>query len=515
MNGMKSKWGWAVIFALVFPLKAQAQTLLQAYENSLKHDPNFRAAQANTKAGEAERRIGRASLLPQVSALFYEGKGENDRSLLNAPRPVSESTEYDVKNNALTLQQPLLNPDGQARFAQGDLIARQARVQEAEAITLLSLRVTTAYLDILSAIDQLRLAERETAALQERLALVNAGIKAGEASRTDLAESQAQLDLSKARLLEAQEALNLSLRTLENTTGVKSSSVLFPTTLDLTGIDQPLAFDRLKSRMMLNSPAIINALFDIRIAEQEVAKQRSGHFPRLDFVVRASQSESDTVNTIGQRNDQTTYALQLQVPLFSGFAVEAGVDKALANLERATIAWQARVQESAYALQEEYSKYGVSRTKIEAFERAVESGEESLKSAELGLELGIRTLSDVLEAQRLLFSTQKDLSRVRYETLAALVSLRSISGQLTVTTLKEISELLGKQAELIEFSRPDLVNIQVDYPRDYEVLDFNSTLPQEPLVPEKILRKELGEDKLVTYSLAEKPDLSSPPRVGN
>ena len=491
---------------------AHSQTLIEAFEQSLKHDPAYRAAQANTKAGEADRRIGRATLLPQLSASLYQGKAETERSLLNSPRPQVDNTEYDIKNNAVTLQQPLINLDGQARFAQGDLISKQAQVQEADAKSILSLRVTTAYLDILSALDQLRLSESETLALKERLQLVNAGIEAGETSRTDLAESRAQLDLANARLLEAKESLGLSLRTLENVTGVKSKSVMFPKTLDISAITPPPEFDRLKSRMMVNSPAVINSLFDIRIAEQEVNKQSAGHYPRLDFIARASQSESDTVTTIGQRNDQTSYALQLQVPLFSGFAVDASVDKALANLERARIAWQAQVQESAYSLQEEYSKFSVSKIKIDAFKKAVDSGRESLKAAELGLKLGIRTLSDVLEAQRLLFSTEKDLSRVRYEALASLVNLNAISGQLNVKTLTEVSELLSKNSELVEFQRPDLIDTEQPDPRQYELLDFNRPLTQNQ-EPEKVLVKESNGDNETVYSLQDKTSLQAPPSL--
>ena len=511
---MKYKSTLLIALALLYVPQANSQTLFEAFQKSLKYDPNYRASQANKKAGDAERRIGRAALLPQVSALFYQGKAETERTLLNTANPQVDTTEYDIINNALTIQQPLINLDGEARFAQGDLIAKQAVVQEAEARGVLSLRVTTAYLDILSAIEQLRLTESETFSLKERLALVYSGIEAGETSKTDLAESQAQLDIANARLLEAKEALNLSLRTLENITGVKSQSILFPKNLDINRMTTPLEFDKLKAKMLTNSPAVINSLYDIRIAEQEVAKQRAAHFPRLDFVVRASQSESDTVTTIGQKNDQTSYALQMQVPLFAGFAVDASVEKAMANLERATIAWQARIQENGYKLQEEYSKYSVSRTKISAFQKAVNSGQESLKAAELGLKLGIRTLSDVLDAQRQLFSTQKDLSRIRYETLASLVNINSVSGQLNVRTLKEISDLIASDAETVEFQRPELINFQPENPSEFKLLDFNEPLenPAPKPEPEKTLRIESTGNQVV-YSIQDRADLLPPPNI--
>ncbi|MCR2745237.1 TolC family protein [Limnobacter parvus] len=511
---MELKPSLLLALLMVFAQPVKSQTLLEALENSIKHDPSYRASQANRKAGEAERRIGRASLLPQISASIYEGKAETERRLLNSPNPATDIIDYDVSNNAITLQQPLFNADGRARFIQGDLISKQTIAQEAEALAQLSLRVTTAYMGILSAIDQVRLAESESKALKERLSLVNASIVAGEASRTDQAESRAQLDLANARLLEAKESLSLSLRALENITGIKSNKVLFPVELDLSQLTPPLPFEKLKSRMMLNSPSVISALYEIRIAEQEVAKQNAGHLPRVDFVVRAAQSESDTVTTIGQRNDQTTYALQMQVPIFSGFGIDASVDKATANLERANVAWQAQVQENAYKLQESYSKFNTSQIKINAFKKAVESSQESLKAAELGQTLGIRTLSDVLEAQRLLFSTQKDLSRVRYETLMSLVEVSSVSGQLNVSRIKEISDLLAVQAEVVVFERPDLINMQSPNLQQFELLEFDQDEPVTPSAePDKVLKKEIKEGNEVVYRLEDKPDLLAPPTV--
>lgn len=509
---MKLKSSLMVAISLLFAQQAHAQSLLEAFTKALAHDPSYKAAQAAKKAGEAEQRIGRAGLLPQVSAVLYEGRSENERSLLNTPNPRPETTDFDVKNNSLTLQQPIINMEGHARYAQGELIAKQAEAQEAEALGQLSLRVTTAYLDILSAVDQLRLAESETASLKERLALVQSGMRAGEASRTDLAESQAQLDLANARLLEAKESLSLRLRTLENTTGVKSNAVLFPSDLNVAAVTPPPSFDKLKSRMLLNSPSVIASLYDIRIAEKEVAKQNAGHMPRLDFIARLSESESDTVNTIGQRNDQTTYALQMQIPIFAGFGVSAAVDKALANLERATVSWRAKVQDNGYKLQEEYSKYSISKVKIDAFKKAVESGQESLKAAELGQKLGVRTLSDVLEAQRLLFNTQKDYSRVRYETLAALVNLNSISGQLNIRTITEISELLAAKAEVVEFQRPDLINLQMEDPNQFELLDFNAPVI-ESRRSDQTLKKVLLENNQVVFSLQDDPALVAPPKM--
>ena len=47
---------------------AVGETLSQIYEQAVEHDPQLRAAQAAYRAGSEAKNIGRAGLLPQITA---------------------------------------------------------------------------------------------------------------------------------------------------------------------------------------------------------------------------------------------------------------------------------------------------------------------------------------------------------------------------------------------------------------------------------------------------------------
>jgi outer membrane protein len=79
---------------------------------------------------------------------------------------------------------------------------------------------------------------------------------------------------------------------------------------------------------------------------------------------------------------------------------------------------------------------------VTALEAAEESTKVALEATQLGYKVGVRVNLDVLNAQTLLFATQRDLARVRYDVLLGYLRLRQASGQLALTDVDRINRLL-------------------------------------------------------------------------
>jgi outer membrane protein len=75
-------------------------------------------------------------------------------------------------------------------------------------------------------------------------------------------------------------------------------------------------------------------------------------------------------------------------------------------------------------------------------EQAQVSSEAQLRSTTLGLEVGVRTRVDVLNAQQQLYTTRRDLSAARYQTLLAGLQLKAAAGALNEDDLKAVDALL-------------------------------------------------------------------------
>ena len=80
---------------------------------------------------------------------------------------------------------------------------------------------------------------------------------------------------------------------------------------------------------------------------------------------------------------------------------------------------------------------------VNALQAAEASSQSALDANKLGYQVGVRINIDVLNAQQQLFSTMRDLSKARYDTLLNGLKLKSAAGTLTESDLQAVNVLLG------------------------------------------------------------------------
>jgi outer membrane protein len=84
---------------------------------------------------------------------------------------------------------------------------------------------------------------------------------------------------------------------------------------------------------------------------------------------------------------------------------------------------------------------GIAQT--EALRTAVVSNQASVDSTKLGQEVGVRTEVDVLNAQQLLFSAQRDLAQAVFNTVINLFRLKAAVGQLTENDVVSVNDWIN------------------------------------------------------------------------
>ncbi|HSW52339.1 MAG TPA: TolC family protein, partial [Sulfuricaulis sp.] len=81
--------------------------------------------------------------------------------------------------------------------------------------------------------------------------------------------------------------------------------------------------------------------------------------------------------------------------------------------------------------------------RVQALEQARLSNERALESTVIGYERGLRTGVDLLNAQRELFRTRRDLSQARYDYLISRLRLKAAAGVLAEPDLENVNRLLA------------------------------------------------------------------------
>ncbi|MES2298101.1 MAG: TolC family outer membrane protein [Pseudomonadota bacterium] len=432
--------GALVAGATLHGVPAQAIGLLAAYEAALKNDQNYRSAYYENEAAKENKVMGRAGLLPNVAYNYSGSRIHSDLGTFSNGRELPvQHPEYFSRNSSITLRQTLFNLDAVARYkqsiAQVDANASQFTGRTYEA----TLRVVSAYIDTVFAIDQRELAQAARDTLAEQQKVNDRMFQKGEGTRTDMIETQARLDVAEAQLIEAQDNVNNAQASLAGLIGAEVGAI------------DPLAADfALKPRdgrdvdawlklAQEKNPEIRTQRQVVEIANQDVNKARAGHTPRIDLVGTYSKSSNETLQTVNQDSTNRSVGVQLSIPLYSGGAVNASMRQAVANREKAKASLQASIDKTGVEVRKEYRLLASSAAKVEALVKMVSSNQLLIKATEQSIKGGVRVNLDLLNAQQQLFTAKRDLAQARYNYLLAGLRLKSAAGVVEYEDIRELA----------------------------------------------------------------------------
>jgi outer membrane protein TolC len=134
--------------------------------------------------------------------------------------------------------------------------------------------------------------------------------------------------------------------------------------------------------------------------------------------------------------------LEFALPIYQGGLVSSQVREAVANQERVRQELEDALRNAALQTRDAYFNVLSTQSQVKALEAALASSMKSLESTQVGLEVGVRTNIDVLNAQQQVTSAQKELALARYLSLIALLDLKASAGTLTAADLEQIDRML-------------------------------------------------------------------------
>lgn len=432
---------------------AHAMGLMEAVDAAIRNDAVFAAAQADARATRQNEKMARGAFYPQVLASLSEGRSQFDRTFQSQGGLRTDKTDQDTRSNTVQLRQVLFNLDTLARYRQSQVQTAVADENLRKERQDLFVRVVSAYIDVLSASDLRQLAQADAKAAGEIAANLETAFKRGEAASTDAAEARARADVSDVRLIEATEGLESAARVLDALVGEP--------VVELAGLNKAFnwrgvvneAFDPWRTLALANNPEIRVAEQTVDFYRHEITKQKAGHYPRVDFVLSKTQAKSDSVNTIGVKSDIDAAAVQVQIPLFNGFTVSNAVEQALFRLQKAQFDQEATTRRVSTDLFKSYSAARLAATKLAALDRSVQSAQESVKAAELGIKTGLRVTVDLLNAQQKLYQARVDFAKSFYESVLAVLKLRAGAGLLTEDDLRGLATVFAENSTPVRFGR--------------------------------------------------------------
>lgn len=432
---------FALAIALL-PAAAQADDLLQSYNNARNSDPQYAAAESS-RAIAAERPVqARAVLLPQIGgSVGYDlvnrgdtdGDGSSDGTSRSGSWGVSASQSiYDYGNYTA-----LRAAKAQDRAGGFDLDAASDNL-----IT----RTSAAYFNVLVKLETLTAAEAAEAALKKQFDFASKRLEVGLAPITDVHEARAQYDAARANTILARNAVQDSYQALVEITGAPVANLKGLPDDFKPALPEARDVDGWVATALSENPSLKAQAADLEAAEHNVATARSGHYPTLGL--RASYGKAipglyDNPAFFGNNDANTSVGLTLNIPIFSGFATQSGVRSALAQRDVARDQLEQQKRALERSTRSAYQALVAGISGVEARRLALFSAQNAYEASQVGLEVGTRTVLDVLNNQRTLFVAQEAYSLAKYNFLQNRLLLEQAAGTLEVSDLEDINRLLS------------------------------------------------------------------------
>ncbi|MBV6323990.1 TolC family outer membrane protein [Duganella violaceipulchra] len=432
----------AVLITSAFlTLNAQAADLIQVYQQALANDATYASARSSLSAGQERITQGRSGLLPSISASGSNTRNSGDQALYNS-LVGAYAPKSDVDNHAnsysVQLTQPLFNWASWQTYQQSKLAQATAEATFAQAQQDLITRVAQAYFDVLTAQDNLTSTQAQKVATTEQLASAKRNFEVGTQTITDTHEAQAAYDLVVAQEFAAINDLDNKRTALQVIIGQTPGELAPLRTGVAINAPSPAAVEPWVSSAESQNYAVVAAKLNVEIAKREIERNRANHMPTANLI--ASTTHQTATGT--QRSNNNAIGVSWNVPIFSGFAVTSKVRETIALEDKARNDLEATKRAASQNARSAYLGMNSGLAQVKALEAAEVSSKSSLDSNKLGYQVGVRINIDVLNAQKLLYSTQKDLAKARYDTIMNGLRLKSAAGSLKEDDLAPINALL-------------------------------------------------------------------------
>ena len=437
-----------LLLALLWsPTLLAATDLLQLYQEALTQDPTLQSAKSAQIAGQEALPQARALLLPSVNLSANTQDNDINTQFRGGSVFTSARRKFNSNGYSVNLTQPLYRAQSFAQYAQSKFSVEQSDALYAAAQQNLIVRVSQGYFDVLLAQFNVTLAQAQKEAIAEQLAQAKRTFEVGTSTITDTHDAQARFDLTVSQEIAAQNDLEISQNALLQIIGRQPGELVAVRSEVPLVAPEPSTMGAWVEKALQQNAEVKIARAALEIAAEEVKKARGGHLPTLDLV--ASYGDSGVGGGTAGGSDQTSriIGLQLSLPLYQGGATSSAMRQAVANQERVRQDLEVTQRRIAQTARQSYLGVTSGIAQVKALQQAVISNQSSFDSTKLGLEVGVRTSVDLLNARQQLFGARRDLAQALYSYILSRLQLSAAAGALSDADVKQVNSWLNRAAK--------------------------------------------------------------------
>ena len=409
------------------PVCVMAQGLSDVVAAAQNRDPALQSASLNRDAAKLNVWISGARLLPQLS--YQEVRQNTNQTTTQDTTLGPQAREFvgQSYNKQLSLRQGIFRPRDVEGYRQGHMQSEYGEQKFSSAQADLWSRASGVWLDVLAARAMVEAYGRAVVAATESSRQESRRYDLGDGTKDGRSEAMAQLAQVKAMLLDAEFSLKAREQAFLSLTGLPLESI----NKRQLPAEKKIPFDTLQrdefwAMVLSSAPELQAAQSAQKVSLSRANQALYDHLPTLDLVASASSAQNDSTNTLGYRYTNRQIGAQLVVPLFSGGGMEATRRQAYATYEASVADGDALLMRMENQFVADWASQAGLFERTQAARSLVVAALEQRRAVELGRSKGLRTWTDLSNAELLLARRTSDLINLQvtlFKTQARILSL--------------------------------------------------------------------------------------------
>jgi len=423
-----------------------ALDLVEAYERAKQANPNWQANKLQYEADKLNLGIANGNLLPTVTVSGNVTRKNQNANQSGAQASLFMPDSTTSKQIALTARQPLFRWDAWEGLKQVktsiNLSEINLKIQKQQHL----LNVSEAYFNVLrqQALTVANLQEEQ--ALSEQLRMMNAKLKEGLVAKSDVSEANAQYQNARAnrmatnvQLVLAQEQLQQFIGPYRENLAVLREDFEFQKPVP----NNVQAWEELAQGQNLG---ILQARLQKRYAEDGKRVEKAALYPQIEAVGTYGYNKQSPESIMSQDGQFDQIGIEMNWNVFNGGRTQKSIRQAAVNVEKSQAQVDAAIRNAETDVKKAYMQVETDQAKLQARKAAMQSSSQVSLASQAQYQEGLKTMVDVLLAQRNAFSARQDYLNSKYDYLLHVLELKASVGKLTEADLVEMNAWLVDQS---------------------------------------------------------------------
>ncbi|RXH41269.1 MULTISPECIES: TolC family outer membrane protein [Bradyrhizobium] len=432
MHGVKLFTGAAVsvlLLSLAGPMPALADTIESALVRAYQNNPQLNAQRAQVRSTDEGVPQALSGYRPKVNLTasggyqyqdLQSGVGTNSVHGTRVPRSVGVTATQTLYNGNQTANK--------TRAAESQVSGTREALRGMDQSVLLS--AATTYMDYLRDAATLEVQRSNVRVLEQTLKQTRDRFNVGEVTRTDVAQSEAQLAAGKTQALTAEANLTTTRANFRRIIGNEPTNLAPGSPVDRF---LPSTLASAVELGLVEHPNVTAAMYGIDVNYLQVKIAEGALLPTLS--VQATAQRADEQSLIQLRSYTASAIAQLSVPIYQGGGEYSLIRQSKENLAQQRLNLENIRDQTRATVVQWWGSLQAGKAQVQSAQAQVAASEIALNGVREEAKAGQRTTLDVLNAQQALVNARVALVTAQHDRVVASYNVLAAVGRLSPQVL--------------------------------------------------------------------------------